>query len=125
MQISSRMGSGSSQSMMQRSSFIYYELKILASCLETACYPCCVFIPPLQLQHLQLRVKFDLSFCHETVSRTSGLSSSFTSCGYMRGLMCSHWLDGHCLKPQESPEEGRLANARTPLPSGRTCLIKS
>lgn len=46
MQIRSRMGSGSSQSMTQRSSFIYYELKILASCLEMACYPCCAFIPP-------------------------------------------------------------------------------
>ena len=55
-------------------------------------------------------------FCHETVSRTSGLSSPVRRCHCRRGLMCSHWLVGHCLNPQEFPREGLLAKANPTSP---------
>lgn len=97
-------------------------------------WPLCVFVYLFwirvqfqhQQQHLSLLVEFDLSCCHETVSRTGGPSSPLKSCGYMRGLMCPR-LAGRTLFEAPGVSRGRTVCKRKPhIPaSSRARLNKS
>lgn len=114
--------------MMQCSSFIYYEPKILASCLQTACYPCCVFIPPLDKRAVAapsiVGEGWPFILSRDCQSHQWAVLIVYKLRLHKRINVFP--LAGRTLFEAPGVSRGRTFSKRKNLlPSGRTCLIKA